>query len=424
MPVTPTGKFDRERASVILGAGGGAGDLGQQYAMRAELPRFVENLSPEVWDRLPEWTEESFAGTLLNVAAGRVANRLDFGGVNFVVDAACGSSLAAISLAVNELETGRSNLVLAGGFDTTQSAYAFTAFAKTQALSASGKPRTFDRGSGWHRDLRGVAMVALKRPCRCGTRWRPHLLPSSRPLQAPATSKALGLTAPRTEGQVRALNRAYAKAGFSPATLDLVEAHGTGTPVGDRTEAQTVSRALLDSGAAPRSAAIGSVKTLLGHTTAAAGAAGLIKVALVAASPRAAGPCRRSTKPIDAISDPAAPIYLLQATRAPGWRRRATRAAAPHPPSASAARISTPCLRNTAASAQRRAHAAGPASLFVFRGADPRPWAFRCSARSTRWPDRQPAAGRRTRAGAGARGRSEARPAGRRRDRRRRSGWR
>ena len=60
--------FDRENTSVILGAGGGLGDLGTQYAVRSEIPRFVENPDESVWERLPEWSEESFAGSLLNVA--------------------------------------------------------------------------------------------------------------------------------------------------------------------------------------------------------------------------------------------------------------------------------------------------------------------------------------------------------------------
>ncbi|HEY0973487.1 MAG TPA: SDR family NAD(P)-dependent oxidoreductase [Solimonas sp.] len=307
------GGFDRETASVILGAGGGAGDLGQQYAMRAELPRFVEHLSPEVWERLPEWTEESFAGTLLNVAAGRVANRLDFGGVNYTVDAACGSSLAAIGLAVHELETRRSNLVLAGGFDTTQSAFAFMAFAKTQALSATGKPRTFDQAADGIAISEGVAMVALKRLADA-ERDGDRIYAVIKATAGSSDGKALGLTAPRVEGQVRALKRAYAKASFSPATLDLVEAHGTGTPVGDRTEAQTVSRALSDAGAAPKSAAIGSVKTILGHTKAAAGASGLIKVALSLYHRTLPGH-HGVDRPIDVVADPNAPIYLLKDAR-------------------------------------------------------------------------------------------------------------
>lgn len=307
------GQFDRENTSVILGAGGGAGDLGAQYALRAELPRFVENPSPDVWDRLPEWTEESFAGTLLNVAAGRVANRLDFGGLNFTIDAACGSSLAAISIAVSELESGRSSLVLAGGFDTTQSAYAFTAFAKTQALSPTGKPRTFDQSADGIAISEGVAMIALKRLADA-ERDGDRIYAVIKATAGSSDGRALGLTAPRMEGQVRALKRAYRKAGFSPATLGLVEAHGTGTPVGDRTEAQTIAQTLHDDGAAPRSVALGSVKTLLGHTKAAAGVSGLIKVAL-ALHHRVLPAHYGVERPIDALADERSPVYLLKEAR-------------------------------------------------------------------------------------------------------------
>ncbi|MGQ0620035.1 MAG: SDR family NAD(P)-dependent oxidoreductase [Panacagrimonas sp.] len=307
------GHFDRENTSVILGAGGGAGDLGVQYSMRAELPRFVENPSDEVWDRLPEWTEESFAGTLLNVAAGRVANRLDFGGVNFTVDAACGSSLAAINIAVHELESGRSAMVLAGGFDTTQSAFAFTAFAKTQALSARGQARTFDQSADGIAISEGVAMIALKRLADA-ERDGDRIYAVIKATAGSSDGKALGLTAPRSEGQVRALHRAYRKAGFSAATLGLAEAHGTGTPVGDRTEAQTIARALNEGHAAPKSVALGSVKTLLGHTKAAAGVSGLIKVAL-SLYHRVLPGHFGVEKPIEAIADPHSPVYLLKDAR-------------------------------------------------------------------------------------------------------------
>src|SRR6185437_16794115 len=112
--------FDRARAAVIIGASGGAGDVGMQYGVRSELPRFIGALPDGVAARLPEWTEDSFAGILLNVVAGRIASRLNFGGTNFVTDAACASSLAAVYQGVTELMTGRSDLVLAGGVDTVR----------------------------------------------------------------------------------------------------------------------------------------------------------------------------------------------------------------------------------------------------------------------------------------------------------------
>lgn len=96
---------------------------------------------------------------------------------------------------------------------------------------------------------------------------------------ASSDGRSLGLTAPRPEGQRRALERAYARAGVSPGEVGLVEAHGTGTVVGDSTELAVLSELFTASGAVPGSCALGSVKSQLGHTKCAAGLAGLIKAA-------------------------------------------------------------------------------------------------------------------------------------------------
>ena len=307
------GGFDRENTSIILGAGGGLGDLGLQYGVRAELPRFVENPDPRVWDRLPEWTEESFAGTLLNVAAGRVANRMDFGGLNFTVDAACASSLAAISIAVGELESGRSNFALAGGIDTVQSPFGFLCFSKTQALSPTGAPRTFDQAADGIAISEGLAVVALKRLADA-ERDGDRVYAVIKAVSGSSDGKALGLTAPRPDGQIRALKRAYAKAGFSPASLELFEAHGTGTPVGDKAEAETITRALRAEGADANSVALGSVKTLVGHTKASAGVAGLIKMAL-SLYHRVQPAHYGVDNPIDILAASDSPAYLLKQPR-------------------------------------------------------------------------------------------------------------
>ncbi|MDR3415074.1 MAG: beta-ketoacyl synthase N-terminal-like domain-containing protein, partial [Nevskia sp.] len=308
-----SGDFDRENTSIILGAGGGLGDLGTQYAVRSEIPRFVENPDESVWERLPEWSEESFAGSLLNVAAGRVANRMDFGGLNFTVDAACASSLAAISMAVHELESGRSNFAIAGGVDTVQSPFGFLCFSKTQALSPSGKPKTFDQAADGICISEGLAVIALKRLADA-ERDGDRIYAVIKAVAGSSDGKALGMTAPRPEGQKRALKRAYARAGFSPATLGMAEAHGTGTAVGDRAEAKTITETLQAEGAAPKSCAIGSVKTLLGHTKASAGVAGLIKVAL-SLYHRTLPAHHGVEHPIDTIADANSPVYLLKDTR-------------------------------------------------------------------------------------------------------------
>ena len=88
------------------------------------------------------------------------------------------------------------------------------------------------------------------------------------------------MTAPRPEGQARALRRAYAKAGVSPATVGLIEAHGTGTVAGDGAEVQALTQVFSDAKAPRQGCAIGSVKSMIGHTKCTAGAAGLVKAAL------------------------------------------------------------------------------------------------------------------------------------------------
>ncbi len=269
----------RLKTSIILGASGGAGDVGAQYAVRAEMPRFVGALDAEAASHLPEWTEDSFAGILLNVAAGRTANRLDFGGVNYTVDAACGSSLAAVYQAVLELETGRSDVVLAGGIDTVQGPFGYLCFSKTRALSPRGQCSTFQENADGIVISEGIAMVALKR-LKDAERDGDRVYAVIKGVGGSSDGKAKSMTAPHPDGQIRALARAYDMAGYSPATVGLFEAHGTGTIAGDTSEMTTVTRLLQQSGAEPKQAAIGSVKTLIGHTKAAAGIAGLIKATL------------------------------------------------------------------------------------------------------------------------------------------------
>jgi acyl transferase domain-containing protein/NAD(P)H-dependent flavin oxidoreductase YrpB (nitropropane dioxygenase family)/NAD(P)-dependent dehydrogenase (short-subunit alcohol dehydrogenase family) len=280
--------FARERTSVILGAGGGAADLGLGYSARSFIP-ILENLpefrgrSKDIIDSLdgllPEWTEDSFAGILTNVSAGRVANRFDLGGSNYTVDAACASSLAAVSLALKELEARTSDMVIVGGVDTMQNPFTYLCFSKTHALSPRGRCRTFDESADGIAISEGIAMMVLKRLAdaeRDGDRIYAVVKASG----SSSDGRDRGLTAPRPEGQARALKRAYAKAGFSPATVGLIEAHGTGTVAGDGAEVQALTDVFSEAHAPLQSCAIGSVKSMIGHTKCTAGAAGLIKTAL------------------------------------------------------------------------------------------------------------------------------------------------
>ncbi len=304
--------FPRERTSVVLGAGGGGGDLGGGYVVRSSLPNLfgdsAEDLTTHLDGVLPEWTEDSFAGILMNVAAGRVANRFDLGGVNYTVDAACASSLAAIYLAVRDLEAHTSDVAIVGGVDAIQSPFAFLCFSKTQALSPTGRCRTFDAEADGIAISEGVAAVVLKR-LDDAERDGDRIYAIIRGVGAASDGRDRSLTAPRPEGQVRALRRAYAQATYSPATVGLIEAHGTGTVAGDQAEVQALSTFFGEAGATVQACAIGSVKSMIGHTKATAGVAGLIRTAL-ALHHAVLPPTLHVTQPNPKAGFPTSPFYV------------------------------------------------------------------------------------------------------------------
>ncbi|MFN7952015.1 MAG: SDR family NAD(P)-dependent oxidoreductase [bacterium] len=269
----------RARTAVLLGAGGGMGSLGLHYAFRALLPEFFAKVPAELLSALPEWTEDSFPGVLPNVITGRITNRFDFGGVNFTVDAACASSLAAVYLASQELTNGTADLAIAGGVDPINEAFAYTCFSKTTALSPRGRSRAFDASADGIAIAEGLATVVLKRRVDA-ERDGDRIYAVIKGVQGASDGRHKGLTAPRLEGQMITLERSYAQARVSPASLGLVEAHGTGTGVGDPTETQALGSLLERAGARNQSVGIGSIKSMIGHAKSAAGVAGLIKAAL------------------------------------------------------------------------------------------------------------------------------------------------
>jgi len=266
----------RERTSIILGVGGGAGELGSTYAFRAMLPRFLENPDESLWQQLPEWTEDSFAGILFNVVAGRVSNRFDLGGANCTVDAACASSLSALYWACHDLASGNCDMVITGGCDTMQNPFGYLCFAKAGALSASGRARVFDTKADGIVISEGHAAVVLKRR-EDAERDGDNIYAVIRAVSGGSDGRSMGLTAPRVEGQLRTLRRAYEQAGVDPASVALFEAHGTGTAVGDQTESLSLTTLLQEAGVPQGSIAVGSIKSMIGHTKCAAGAVGLVK---------------------------------------------------------------------------------------------------------------------------------------------------
>ena len=212
-------------------SGGGLGDVGLQYACPRRAPAcWTKRLRESRGERLPEWTEDSFPGILLNVAAGRVANRFDFGGANFTVDAACASSLAAVDLAVRELESGRSDLVdrrrRRHGAEPVRVPVLQQDAGVVAARPLPAPSTTPPTASSSARASASLVLKRLADAERDGDR----IYAVIKAVGSSSDGRAQGLTAPRPDGQMRALASARTRqAGFSPATIGLVEAHGTGT---------------------------------------------------------------------------------------------------------------------------------------------------------------------------------------------------
>ncbi len=333
--------MDRSRISVLLGVAS-ATELVAHMAGRLQIPvveaalraaGVAEDEALRVRAGLEAcyvpWQEGTFPGLLANVVAGRIANRFDLGGTNAVLDAACAGALAAVEMAVQELSLGVADLVITGGVDTLNDILMFMCFAQTGALSRSGDCRPFSQDADGTLLGEVLGLFALKRLADAERDGDP-VYAVIRGLGTSSDGRATSIYAPLAAGQARALERAYAAAGVSPSTVGLVEAHGTGTVAGDAAEVDALRRVYQAAGAKPKQAAIGSVKGQIGHTKAAAGAAGLAKAAL-ALHHKVLPPTLKVRAPLPALAEPASPLYANTAARpwihgAPHPRRAAVSA--------------------------------------------------------------------------------------------------
>ena len=281
----------RKMTGVILGVGG-AQKLMTPLMSRLQYPiwqRVLESVGikgesadliiSRINKAYVKWEENSFPGTLGNITAGRIANRFNLHGTNCVVDAACASSLAGIRMAVHELLDYRSDMMITGGVDMDNSVYAYLCFSKTPAFSRGEKSQPFDKDSAGMLIGEGIGMILLKR-LEDAERDQDRIYAVIKGIGTSSDGRSKSIYAPRSEGQIIALERAYQDAGFSPATIGMIEAHGTGTAAGDVAEVNAL-KMLFEKHDTPKDqVALGSVKSQVGHTKNAAGVAGLIKTTL------------------------------------------------------------------------------------------------------------------------------------------------
>lgn len=287
---------DRGRVGVVLGRGGyltpGLVRLDQRVRTAGQLVRtlgeLLPDLTPAQLDRVREsFTErlgpdspESAIGLVPSLAASRVANRLDLRGPAYTVDAACASSLIAVDQAVGELTTGRCDVMLAGGVHHCHDITFWSVFSQLRALSPSQRIRPFHRDADGILIGEGTGVVVLKRLADA-ERDGDRIYAVIRGTGVASDGRAAGLVNPDPGGQAQAVRQAWRAAGLDPAeagSVGLLEAHGTATPAGDGAELTTLAEVFGPRDG--RTAVLGSVKSMIGHTMPAAGVAGLVKAAL------------------------------------------------------------------------------------------------------------------------------------------------
>ena len=239
--------------------------------------QIVQEVVQEIRHRLPNYGYNGFPTVGYHVTANAVSDALGLSGPSLVLDAACSSSLKALALAANDIQLGQVDMAIVGGasFFTTDSLLLFSA---AQSGSANGCFPFSEKADGLISAEGNVAIVvkSLDRAIRDGDPIQ-AIIPG---IGASSDGRGKSLWAPRKEGQIKAVHRAYPRK-EDMLRLDYVEAHATSTALGDQTELEAMQKAFDQFPANHEKIPVGGVKANIGHALEAAGLAGLVKAVLV-----------------------------------------------------------------------------------------------------------------------------------------------
>ncbi|HKD15387.1 MAG TPA: beta-ketoacyl synthase N-terminal-like domain-containing protein [Candidatus Angelobacter sp.] len=259
------------------------------------------------------------------IAAGRIAYYLNLRGPAISIDTACSSSLVAIHLACQGLWSGETDMALAGGVTVWLNPATYVSMYQSGGMSAAGQCKTFDDSADGVVLSEGVGAVVLKRlkDAQADNDSIYGVIIGSGINQDGRTN---GITAPSVISQAELERSVYEKYKIDPGTITYVETHGAGSVLGDPIELEALATAFKEKTSRKNYCALGSVKTNIGHTGAAAGVAGTIK-ALLSLRHRALAPVWNMTRENSHFDFKNSPFYVCREKQdwevAPGSLRRA-----------------------------------------------------------------------------------------------------
>ena len=263
--------------------------------------------NPEVVARSGDMSVQ--IGSDKDYLATRISYKLDLGGPAVTVQTACSTALVGVHMACQALIAGECDMALAGGSSIKVPEVEGYTWSPGGVLSRSGHIRAFDAEADGTVFGNGLGLVVLKR-LDDALADRDRILGV---IKGSAVSndgsQRVGFTAPGVDGQRRVVRAAQLAAEIDADTITYIEAHGTGTPIGDPIEIDALTRAFRESTDKTGYCAVTSAKSNIGHLSAAAGIAGLIKV-LLAMEHRQIPPAINFDRPNPQIDFEASPFYV------------------------------------------------------------------------------------------------------------------
>ncbi|PYG85774.1 malonyl CoA-acyl carrier protein transacylase [Ruminiclostridium sufflavum DSM 19573] len=275
-----------------------------------EFEEVISKLREEFLKGTIQITEDSSPGVLPNIVAGRITNVFDLRGPSFTVDAACASSLAAISCGAEGLISREYDAVIAGAADVSVLAPGLSLFSGINALSPDGSYPFDSRANGFVIGS-GAGVIIMKR-LSDAIQNKDKILAVISGYGRASDGKGKYIAAPSEEGQVRAIEMSSRMAGYPVDTIEMLEAHGTGTQVGDPTEVNALKKAFNNLGCSRKEfCGIGSVKSNIGHLRSAAGVPGVLK-AIMALDKKILPPTANIREVNPKLKLEGSPFYVLK----------------------------------------------------------------------------------------------------------------